>query len=149
MQEWGRHLQWSKDGYSILKQCRCHKQYMSTYLYIWFIHVQTDLAIIKGSTRGFESVVVIIEYNQTFSYHLRRLNINQWHQTKQTNTKDCQLNTLKVLFWNKIPKHLPKKVPNLWKTRNTRRFLRKLGKTRSTFKILGKTRNAGKPGIMK
>ena len=47
---------------------------MSTYLYIWFIsYVQTDLAKLKGSTRGFESIVVIIEYSPTFSYHLRKL----------------------------------------------------------------------------
>ena len=43
------------------------------FIYIWFIYVQTDLAKIKGSTRGFESVVVIIVYSATFSYHLRRL----------------------------------------------------------------------------
>ena len=44
---------------------------MSTYLYIWFIsYVQTDLAKIKSSTRGFESIVVIIEYSPTFSYQL-------------------------------------------------------------------------------
>ena len=122
---------------------------MSTYLYTWFIsYVQTDLAKLKGSTRGFEPVVVIIEYSLTFSYHLRRLDYPSVTPDHTQNTKECQLHTLKVLFWKKISKHLSKKVPNLWKTRNTRRFLTKLGKTRSTFKILGKsrkTRNAGKP----
>ena len=49
VQELGTHLQWSKDGYSILKQC--HEHYMSTYL--WFTsYVQTDLAKIKVSTRS-------------------------------------------------------------------------------------------------
>ena len=43
------------------------------FIYIYMVYVQTDLAKIKGSTRGFESVVVIIEYSATFSYHLRRL----------------------------------------------------------------------------
>ena len=33
----------------------------------------TYLAKLKVSTRGFESIVVIIEYSQSFSYHLRRL----------------------------------------------------------------------------
>ena len=73
---------------------------MSTYLYIWFIsYVQTDLAKLKGSTRGFDSVVVIIEYSSTFfSYHLRRLDYASVTPDHTMNTKDCQLNTLKVLF---------------------------------------------------
>ena len=43
-------------------------------------------------------------------------------------TKYCQGNTLKFLFWNKISKtherqfYSIQKVQNLWKTRNTRRF---------------------------
>ena len=60
--------------------------------------VQTDLAKIKGSTRGFESVVVIKDYGSTFSYHLRRLDYASVTPDHTKNTKECQLNTLKVLF---------------------------------------------------
>ena len=61
-------------------------------------YVQTDLAKIKGSTRGVESIVVIIEYSPTFSYHLRRLDYASVTTDDTKNTKDCQLNTIKVLF---------------------------------------------------
>ena len=78
----------------------CHEHYMSTYLYIWFIsYVQTDLAKLLGSTRGFESIEVIIE--PTFSYHLRRLDYASVTTDHTENTKDCQFNTLKILFRNR------------------------------------------------
>ena len=61
---------------------------MSTYLYIWFIsYVQTDLAKLKGSTREFESIVVIIEYSPTISYHLRRLDYASVTTDHTKNTK--------------------------------------------------------------
>ena len=77
---------------------------------------------------GFESIVVILEYSQTFSYHLRRLDYASVTTDHTKNTKDCQFNTLKILFWNKISKHLSIKLPNLWKTRNTREVFDKTRK---------------------
>ena len=98
-QELGRHLQWSKGEYSILKQCKMSRTlHVNIFIYMVYFYVQTDLAKIKGSTRGLESIVVIIEYSLTFSYHLRRLDYASVTPDHTKNTKDCQLNTLKVLF---------------------------------------------------
>ena len=76
---------------------------------MWLIsYVQTDLAKIYGSARGSETIVVIIEHSQTFSYHLRphkehhRLSVQHskgliLKQNPQNISKDCFNLSKKVL----------------------------------------------------
>ena len=81
-------------------------------IYIWFIYVQTDLAKIKGSTRGFESVVVIIEYSPTFSYHLRRLDYESVTPDHTKNTKEFSYHLRRLDYESVTPDH----------TKNTKEF---------------------------
>ena len=59
----------------------------------------------KVPSGGFESIVVIIEFSPIFRARLYA-SVTPDHSK---NIKDYQLNTLKVLFCNKISKHLSKK----------------------------------------
>ena len=51
VQELGRHNGLRMDTAS-LNNARCHENYMTTYLYIWFNYVQIDLAKSKIPLRG-------------------------------------------------------------------------------------------------
>ena len=68
------------------------------YIYGLFLKFKLILQNCKVPQEGFELIVVIIEYSPTFSYHLRRLDYASVLTDHTKKTKDCQFNTLKILF---------------------------------------------------
>ena len=66
-------------------------------VFIGFNRISTKLKVSNGSTRGPESIVVIIEHSPTFSYQQRQLDYAPVTPDHVKNTRYCQLNNLRVL----------------------------------------------------
>ena len=67
-------------------------------VFIGFKRISTKLKISNGSTRGPESIVVIIEHSPAFSNQQRQLDYAPVTPDQLKNTRYCQPNNLKVIF---------------------------------------------------
>ena len=127
---------------------------MTTYLYIsdgLFLMFKLILQKSKVPLGGLSQLYVfIIECSPTFSYHLRRLArlcISDTRAHNEHQRLSAQHPKGHILKQN-LKTHIIKKCQIYEKLGILGGFLTKLGKPRSTFEILGKsrkTRNAGKP----
>ena len=89
-------------------------------VFIGFKRISTKLKVSNVSTWGSESILVIIEHIQTFSYQQRQLDYAPVTPDHIKNTRYCWLKNLKGLSWNinlqntfKDSFTLSKKVSNL------------------------------------
>ena len=108
--ERGRHFKWSEDEYTHdVTNITCQQLRSFSYVqtlkgasikikfFIGFKRISTKSKVSNGSTRGPESIVVIIEHSPTFRYQQRQLDYAPMTPDHIKNTRYCQLNNLKVL----------------------------------------------------